>query len=300
MQQTTKTLTILFADISGSTTLYESLGNETAHQIVEECLSRLSNIVISCTGEIIKAMGDGIMCSFKNAQDAASACIQMNQAIDGLTFSFPEMHSAPNIRTGFHTGTIIIDGNDIFGDAVNVAARMVSLAKPRQIITTSMTAETLPEHLKGKTRFVDRTTIKGKSGEFDIYEIIWEEGNQTVVMSAEHHDDGFECLMNLECSGKSASIGSQKPSITIGRQEHNDLTIDDTLVSRTHCRIEYHKGKFIFTDCSSNGSYIHNEGGYTVFIHNDESVLGDKGFISLGHDRTDNSALLIQYSIKRH
>jgi class 3 adenylate cyclase len=299
MPEDSMTLTILFADISGSTALYETLGNEKAHSLVEECLSLLAISARLHDGEVIKTMGDGIMCSFRHAENAAQAAIAMNQTLGQSSAGFPEHHSMPDIKTGFHTGEVIIEEADIFGDAVNVASRMVSLAKARQIITTSATAELLPKAMKDKTRFVDRTTIKGKSGEFDIYELSWEEGNQTIIVSALPSRADYECQMNVATIDRSVVVDSSKPSVSIGRHEHNDITVNDARVSRTHCRIEYRKGKFVFIDQSSNGSYIHNEGGYTAFVHNDESVLGDSGFISLGHDISQNSRLSIFYRIKR-
>jgi adenylate cyclase len=174
MPHTDEILTILFADISGSTGLYESLGNEAAHSIIGECLSMLGVTARLHDGEVIKTMGDGIMCSFHDAANATDAAIAMNQVINQIAGRQTDKRIAPNIRTGFQTGPVILRENDIFGDAVNVAARMASLAKPRQILTTKSTVESLPVFFKEKTGFFDRTTIRGKGGEFDIYEVIWE------------------------------------------------------------------------------------------------------------------------------
>jgi adenylate cyclase len=298
MPLTDEILTILFADISGSTSLYESLGDEAAHSIIEECLSMLGVTARLHDGEIIKTMGDGIMCSFHDAANATDAAIAMNQVIDQIADRQAEKRIVPNIRTGFHTGPVIRKENDIFGDAVNVAARMASLAKPRQIVTTKSTVDFLPDFLKEKTGFFDRTTIKGKGGEFDIYEIVWEEGNKTVIIKAEQPKQEYESVMNIVSGEIKAGVGSSNPSITIGRQEHNTIIIDDTMVSRSHCKIEYHKGKFIFIDQSSNGSYIHNEDGDATYIHNDESVLGDKGYISLGRNARQDSRLSISFKRK--
>jgi adenylate cyclase len=299
MPRTNDLLTILFADISGSTTLYEILGDEAAHGIIEECLSMLIITVRLHDGTIIKTMGDGIMCSFHDAANAADASIAMNQVIDQIEDRKADRHTVPHIRIGFHSGPVLLDENDIFGDTVNVAARMASLAKPGQILTTRPTIDGLPDFLKEKAGFFDRTTIKGKGGEFDIYEIVWEESNRTLIMKVEQHEHKHESVMNIVSGEKKVRVDRSNPTITIGRQEHNTITIEDTLVSRSHCRIEYHKGKFIFIDQSSNGSYIHNEGGYTAYIHNDETILGDSGYICLGHDGRQDSRLSISYKLMR-
>ena len=298
MSQAEEILTILFADISGSTSLYESLGDEAAHSIIEECLLELAVTARLHDGEIIKTMGDGIMCSFQDAANATEATLAMNQAIEKISGRQTEKRIAPNIRIGFHAGPVIRVENDLFGDTVNVAARISCLAKPRQIVTTKSTADMLPLFLREKASFFVTTTIKGKGGEFDIYEIVWEEGNKTVITKTEQPREEHKSFMNIVSSEKKVCVDSSNPSISIGRLEHNTIVIDDTMVSRSHCKIEYHKGKFIFIDHSSNGSYIHNEGGYTAYVHNDESVLGDNGYVSLGHDGLQNSRLTISFKRK--
>jgi hypothetical protein len=239
------------------------------------------------------------MCSFHDAADAADTAIAMNQVIDQIAERKTDRHIVPDIRIGFHTGPVLLDGNDIFGDTVNVAARMASLAKPRQIATTKPTVDCLPDSLKEKTGFFDRTTIKGKGGEFDIYEIVWEENNRTLIMKAEQPEREYENIMNIVSGETKIRIDKSNPTIAIGRQGHNTITINDTRVSRSHCRIEYHKGKFIFIDQSSNGSYIHSAGGYAAYVHNDETVLGDSGFICLGHDGRQDSRLSISFKLMR-
>ncbi len=299
MSQAEEILTILFADISGSTRLYELLGDEAAHSIIEECLLQLAVTARLHDGEIIKTMGDGIMCSFQDAANATEAALAMNQAIEKISDRQTEKCITPNIRIGFHAGPVIRVENDLFGDTVNVAARISCLAKPRQIVTTKSTADMLPLFLREKAIFFVTTTIKGKGGEFDIYEIVWEEGNKTVITKTEQPKQEHKSVMNIVSGEKKVCVESSNPSITIGRQEHNTIVIDDTMVSRSHCKIEYHKGKFIFIDQSSNGSYIHNEGGYTTYVHNDESVLGDNGYISLGHDGREYSRLSISFKRKK-
>ena len=299
MSQAEEILTILFADISGSTRLYELLGDEAAHSIIEECLLQLAVTARLHDGEIIKTMGDGIMCAFQDAANATEAALAMNQAIEKISDRQTEKCITPNIRIGFHAGPVIRVENDLFGDTVNVAARISCLAKPRQIVTTKSTADMLPLFLREKAIFFVTTTIKGKGGEFDIYEIVWEEGNKTVITKTEQPKQEHKSVMNIVSGEKKVCVESSNPSITIGRQEHNTIVIDDTMVSRSHCKIEYHKGKFIFIDQSSNGSYIHNEGGYTTYVHNDESVLGDNGYISLGHDGREYSRLSISFKRKK-
>lgn len=171
MLQQSLTLAILFADISGSTSLYETLGDEDAHKLVSTCIHELSGVVADHRGTVIKTIGDGIMCTFPATDKAIEAAIAMQESIDSLPLSPPENHINVNIRIGIHWGPVIKQNYDVFGDAVNVAARMVSRAKSRQILTTQQTVDNLPEGCAANIKRIDRTTIKGKAGEVSIFEI---------------------------------------------------------------------------------------------------------------------------------
>lgn len=295
MPGTDDILTILFTDISGSTNLYEFLGDEKAHAIIEECLFILATEARLNDGEVIKTMGDGIMCSFRDAAGATDAAIAMNLVIDQISGRFVDRRISLNIRTGFNTGAVIRDNNDIFGDTVNVASRMSSIARPRQIITTISGVNALPDFLREKAQYMDRMNIKGKEGEFDIYEIVWEEGDKTAVIRPDHHKQEHKTTMNIVACERTFRIDGINPAITIGRQEHNTVVMDDIRVSRSHCRIEFRKGKFLFIDHSSNGSYVHDRQGNTSYVHNDEMTLGEGGFICLGHDGREDSGFAVSF-----
>ena len=181
MSQDSQILAILFADISGSTGMYENLGDENAHKLVSRCLAVISEVVDLHQGTIIKTIGDEVMCTFAASGQAVQAAIGMQKAVDTMPAILPGQRIKPNIRVGLHIGPVIMRSSDIFGDAVNVAARMVALAKPRQIITTQQTIYALPKNTGIDIKCIDRTTIKGRGGEFIIYEIVWEEETLTII-----------------------------------------------------------------------------------------------------------------------
>ncbi len=298
MSQEDLSLAILFADISGSTSLYENLGDESAHKLVSTLISVLSEAIVRHKGTIIKTIGDEVMSTFPQADMAISAAIAMQKAIDFMPPIIPGQSIKPNIRIGLHMGPVIRHGSDVFGDAVNVAARMVSLAKPRQIVTTQQTIYALPKDAGVDIRCVDRTTIKGRGGEFIIYEVIWEEETLTIMLS----DPALkvsDSRLYLKLGEKEICVDSDNPSVTLGRQEQNDLVINDKATSRLHARIEYHRGRFILIDQSTNGTFVSPEGEKPVLVHNDEYVLSTRGTISTGRETDDGSSEAIQFSFKQ-
>ncbi|HJX33945.1 MAG TPA: adenylate/guanylate cyclase domain-containing protein [Desulfatiglandales bacterium] len=292
------TLAILFADIAKSTHLYETLGNKTAQSLIGTCLSLLAKITAQHNGTVIKTIGDEIMCTFPTADNAVEAAIAMNRDLERLTISDMPGVAPPNIYVGIQFGPVIREDNDVFGDAVNVAARMVSMAKQRQIVTTDDTVLALSAQYKSSTRVIDKTTVKGKSGEMNIYEVIWEKQDATVMVDESLDARKIESRMQLKFQGVTVEIDQNRPSITLGRQAHNDIVVNDERVSRTHARIEYRRGKFILIDQSTNGTFALIQGKKTVTLRRDEATLLGNGIIGLGREVNDQSPVAIHYSIQ--
>ena len=292
------TLAILFADIAKSTHLYETLGNKTAQSLIGACLSLLSKVTVLHNGTVIKTIGDEIMCTFPSANDAVEAAIAMNRDLEQLTISNMPGVSPPNIYVGIQFGPVIREDKDVFGDAVNVAARMVAMAKQRQIITTDDTIAALSDKHKSAARIIDKTTVKGKSGEFNIYEVIWEQHDATVMVDESLDARKMESRMELKFQGLTIEVDQNRPSVTLGRQSHNDVVVNDERVSRTHARIEYRRGKFILIDQSTNGTFALIQGKKSITLRRDEAALLGSGIIGLGREVTDQLPVAIHYSIR--
>ncbi len=290
------TLAIIFTDISGSTSLYESLGDENAHKLVSSCITALSGVASDHSGTVIKTIGDGVMCTFADAAKAVDAAIAMQKALNSLHLVLPEKHVTLNMRIGLHWGHVIKQNYDVFGDAVNVAARMVALAKPRQILTTQPTLDALPKGFPVNVNTVDRTTIKGKMGEFMIFEIVWEEHDQTIMVSNDPTIPVIYTRLHVRMGEKEIFIDSNRPAIVLGRQAYNDLVVGEVTASRVHARIEYRRGKFVLIDKSTNGTYVSLDGKKSVFVHNDELVLGARGYLSLGCEVDSESGQAIHFT----
>jgi class 3 adenylate cyclase len=146
---------ILFADIAGSTRLYQVIGDERAQASVTACLSRLTDIAAGHDGVLIKTIGDEIMCRFPMADDALTAACEMHESLRDS----PIPGDLPiSVRIGTHYGPVILDEGDVFGDAVNVSARLRDVAKAGQIITTDETVHRASKSLREKARPFDRTS----------------------------------------------------------------------------------------------------------------------------------------------
>ena len=172
MSEQTKKLAILFADISGSSALYEKMGDQIARQLIARSLLLLQGALITHNGTLIKTIGDEILCTFPSAEIALDAACEMQMAVktDNQSSTQPLY-----IRIGFHFGEVICVDNDIYGDAVNVAARIAAITRASQILTTATVVNTLPSLKKENIRQVLRADIKGKQEQIEIYQVMWEQ-----------------------------------------------------------------------------------------------------------------------------
>jgi adenylate cyclase len=298
MGQQTDTLAILFADIAKSTHIYETLGDETAKNLIDACFSLLSEVTVKYQGTVIKTIGDEVMCTFPTASDAVEAAIEMHQSLGDMPFPEKPDCSPPNIYVGIEFGTVIKEGGDIFGDTVDMAARMVALAKQRQIVTTEGTVKLLSAERQSSARCIDKTTVKGQSGEIRIYEVVWEAHDLKVMAATSAEIPTTKSRLELTHQGQAIVLDENRPSATLGRQRHNDVVVDDNRVSRTHARIEYNRGKFTLRDQSSNGTMMRVQDQKSILLRREEIQLQGNGVIGLGRDVTPESEIAIHFAIK--
>src|SRR2546422_7155967 len=88
------------------------------------------------------------------------------------------------IHIGLQFGPVLEEGQDVFGDCVNVAARMVKMAKPSQIIAGGECVEALSKPMKDQTRAIDKLPVKGREQEVDVYEVLWRQGEELTYMAS--------------------------------------------------------------------------------------------------------------------
>jgi len=287
--------TILFADVAGSTALYERIGDKAAEHLISQCFEKITQMVTARQGKVIKTIGDEIMCSFGNPGDA----LQCSRAIH----DFLEMQTDPGgmrlaMRIGFHYGPAIPKDNDLFGDAVNVAARVTALAKGQQTLTTAQTVAALTPTDAALTRRLDQTPVKGKTELLILHEVIWRPENMTVLHTRRTQSSRASSeRIVFSYNGQTRSVqGENGLAFTIGRDDGCNLQIPSSLASRQHGKIEHRMGKFVFIDHSANGTYVNMQDIKNLFIHREELPLFGSGTISCGEKIQDGGTHLIHFA----
>jgi adenylate cyclase len=295
----TNLLTVLFADISKSSQLYELLGNQAAQSIIGIALNQLSEITKAHNGTVIKTIGDEIMATFPAADAAVESAKAMQTSIQEIKLRDCPEFTGMTIRIGMHHGSVIIDHGDVFGDAVNLAARIAAYAKPGQILTTQATIEYLSKRYQTPVRHIDRITAKNISGEIDVYEIVWAKLDLTLMVDRKKLLTREKTWLELISGNKTILIDREKPRISIGRKDYNDIVIDCGWVSRTHAYIEYRRGAFFIQDKSSNGTFIYPDDSQHCLLKMDEHRLTGVGFIIFGRERSHESMKeAVYYTVK--
>src|SRR3990170_4228646 len=216
-------VTVLFADVSGSTKLYESEGDKAATEAIARCVDQLRKTVESSGGRVVKTIGDEVMAVFPTPDAAAFAASNMQYAIDAL----PLVGATKlGVRIGFHCGPVIQSDNDIFGDTVNLAARLVEQAARSQIITSHETSDRLGPVFRSFKRPLYAIHVKGKAEEVELCELIWRQADDvTMSVTSRTNAKPEPLVLRLRYRDREIIRRRNNDSITIGRDLECGLVI---------------------------------------------------------------------------
>lgn len=292
MSPAPQTLTILFADIGESTALYEEFGDLEAHRQVAQSLAFMKSAVKDHGGTLLRTVGDSSLASFHSCDDAYLAAREIQHSHVSLPLS---------VRVGFHRGPVIPDGGDVYGNAVNLAARVASFARPEEITATSDCVELLSLANRSLATWIDDVTMKGVSEPVGVYRMQWHERDTalTVVASKTERDlmAQKQCAMTVVSGALSMVLNAAKPVLTLGRAENSDVTLHHDEASRLHARIEFANGQFLLTDSSTNGTYVTRNLDAPLFVRRETVVLEGEGVLGFGALVNRDTSHGVQYEI---
>lgn len=294
-------LAILFADVVGSTRIYEVMGDLRARDMILTCVEIMRSATEQNHGTVIKTIGDEIMATFPTPNDAVNAASRMQHDI--RTHSGLKVEGQPiAIRIGGHFGPVVLENRDIFGAAVHTANRMTSQAKAGQVMITSAMVERLAPEWRSAVRQIDVATLKGKTSEDELYEVLWQKEDATSMLpaialsAAVSREKHRPRRLVLKFLGKDITVDESHSNITIGRAEENDVVVKGNLISRLHARVELSRGKFLLVDQSTNGTFVTTREGEEAFVRRDSMQLKGEGLIGFGRVPENGSPLTLVYA----
>ena len=283
--------TVLFADVSGSTKLYETAGDQAAHSAIARMIAAMAKAVEADGGRVIKTIGDEVMALFPSPDAAASAAAAMHGAVEEMP-AVGETKLA--LRIGFHSGPVIQRDNDVFGDTVNLAARLVDQAVKGQIITSEETALQLGPVYRNFIRKLYAIQVKGKAEEVALTELIWRQTADMTAFAGAGRAAARPALSVLRLKYRDKEVARRRDvdSIVLGREEGCGLVVADNKASRQHCTIERRGDKWVLKDHSTNGTYVTAEGDSEILLQREELILRKHGWIALGQTRASTEEVV--------
>jgi len=285
---------ILFADVSGSTRLYETLGDKPAAKAIEACLASLSEVVVAHRGRVVKTIGDEVMAVFPRAEDASGAANDMQQRVTAME---PVAGNRLRIRVGFHFGPVLEDKEDFWGDGVNVASRLAGLAKAGQVLTSGATVNAMPAWQRRNLRELADIAVKGKQEALDLYELLWEDTDDATHIVGLRTITRPAAALKLDFKGREIAFPPESSLLAIGRDPAGDVVLTGKNASRRHARIERRRDQYFLVDESTNGTYVTFDGDAELLLRRDQVLLRGKGLVSFGAVSTDPEAETLRFTL---
>ncbi|MCS6946043.1 MAG: adenylate/guanylate cyclase domain-containing protein, partial [Steroidobacteraceae bacterium] len=289
---------VLFADVVGSTRLFEALGDLKARDTIAICIDIMRGATEKFRGTVIKTMGDEIMATFPSADDALDAAALMQQQIATHSMLKIDGHQVA-IRVGCHIGPVVIEQRDVFGATVHTANRATSQAKAGQILTTSAMVSQVSVRWQTAVRQIDVATLRGQGAEVALYEVLWQTDDVTNMLPSiafgVNRDSARPKRLKLTLQDQVVIVDDSRPQVIIGRAEEGDLVVRGGLISRLHARVEISRNKFVLIDQSTNGTFVVADTGEEAFLRRDSMQIKGGGMIGLGRAPDRASPLTIRY-----
>jgi len=296
---------VLFADLRGSTGLYETLGNALATQWVTRTVAVLAEVVHACDGRVVKTLGDGLMAIFTSRPSAVQASIQMHDALarHGADewIGAAQASRVLRLQVGLAHGEVVELSGDFFGDAVNVAARLLEHSGDNETLATSAVLDGLSHIDRAQFRRLERLQLRGRAEPVEVHVL---ETRQTVDMVATAFGDILAAPepegVRLTWLDSSRIFATSSMPVVLGRSPQATYCIDDNRVSRSHARIDWHGGAFQLTDLSYNGSYVRYAADReAVSLRRGTCTLHGSGVIGLGTSPLDPTAPCVRFEVLR-
>lgn len=295
--------TVVFADLVGSTGIFERLGDETAGRFVTQLTGALSKTFEQHRGRVVKLLGDGLFVVFPDEGNALAACIAIQNRLQEQPVYPGGNAPAVQIQMGIEAGEVVEIDGDCYGDAVNSAARLADLAGAEQILTTQRVRDALEPLQQAQLRGMGPMYLRGKSEATDVFRVDWQPGRDSdaTIMGASMSKGKAvkESLLELSALGQTLRLEPSGEKLTLGRAATASLTLNDSRVSRVHATVEWRAGHFILSDASSFGTWVYvGNQNEPVVLRRTECHLVGHGQITLGCSRDAESAALVLYSVK--
>jgi class 3 adenylate cyclase len=297
--------TIVFADLRGSTGLFETLGNAEATSVVTHCVSALGPPVEHNGGHVVKTLGDGLMAVFDTPAQALQSALKMHEVLADIVSRGSERGASTGLRSlrlqvAVSRGEVVEMAGDCFGDAVNVAARLLDHAGDNETLITAPVLAGLSRTMRAMFRSLDQLVLRGRVEPVQVYV---HGGRRSGDSAATQFGDVAPAsepdAIRLEWLELNLVFASRQMPVVLGRSPQAHYCVDDSRVSRSHARLDWHGGSFQLSDLSYNGTYVRFADGEIVSLRRGSCLLHGNGAIGLGGSPADPTSACVRFEVLR-
>ncbi len=289
--------TVLFADLRGSTALFETLGNAEASGLVTQTVALVGQAVDEHRGDIIKTLGDGLMAAFDNPRDGIKAAMRMQELLLRSSARSERLRHT-HLQIALARGEVVEIHGDCFGDAVNVAARLLDHAGDGETVVTAEVVHGLTSSQKARFRSLDHISVRGRAEPVHIYVLDQGRGDTAATQFGEIVRSAAPEGIRLVWQDLDRVFDIEQMPIVLGRSTQATYCITDVRVSRSHARIDWQGSSFSLTDLSYNGTFVRfGAGGQTLSLRRGSCTLHGAGAIGLGGPPSETQAPTVRFEV---
>lgn len=297
-------LTIAFVDLTGSVSVFETLGNDRAAKAITKLTQWIGSVGQEHHGKVVKMLGDGVLLSFTNNRMAVECMSTIQEEHSQRVAKWPSRLKLM-MQIGMARGQVVQVDGDCFGDAVNVASRLSDLAGPEQILVNDAVIRKLGKGNTVRSRSLGPIRIKGRVEPAEVFRIEWQRDvlSEFLTLPADIHAlskttesvfGGIELGWLDVCQ----SFDITNLPLKIGRVPEADFVINDPRVSRLHATIDIRSGNYLLQDTSSYGTWVRFDGTENaIALRRQECLLHSDGEFSMGAPFSDISAPTVSFRL---
>ena len=279
---------ILISDITGSTQLYEVESNTDALNQISAVLARMRQIIEDMGGTCVKSQGDDVLSHFDQPEQAFQAAQKM---------IYEDWAGELSVHVGLYYGEFLTRDGDIYGPPVNTAARLASLAKPKEMLLGDECFDLLESESKKHLTLIGELQLKGQFRPTRVYACSAIDMSKTTVTFANKGPDRASRIDTARFSYLEQKWQiSEGQTLSIGRSADNDIVLDQAWVSRKHGVVSVRRGQLEFSDHSSTGSVLQSGDGSEITVHRRATLLHGNGLIFFGSGGLEDTSNAVRFN----
>ncbi len=293
----TKLVTTIIADISDSTPFYEAMGDDQAQQLIQVEIDRLREVLLSFGGVPVGQKGDDVLSYFADPDSAVRSALAMVKKPSGTVLS---------VHAGVHHGPVVVREGGVFGETVNLTARLAAAANPGEACVSESVAEGLSPDTRQLLAPIGSLRLKGVSDPVKAYSVVPTSGGLSTVMhlptqsggdfAQDYQSESFALVLYSDDRTWRCREGEE---LKIGRSNQCDVILPQPWVSRLHAVLSIKGGKLMLVDRSSSGTYVQFENAREVQLKRESMMLADSGLISLALPILHTDARPLEFEVVR-